>query len=244
MTPSIAVGGHQAQLLHAESQRIRMEAQTLRRVPRSIYPPTASLQDRLNVRALNRVQILRLFRLYRSDSAEWQWGVEPQRLAGRPDHRSLDDVLELANVPGPRITLQRVHHRLWHLRDLAAQLTLVAVDEEPHQPRDVLRPVSKRRQVNRIHTQAIVQVSPKRSGGDRRLQVAMGGGDHAHVDTLRARRSDALELAFLQHAEELHLNIRRQVTDLVEKDRTAVGQLEPAGPRGHRAGKGASLVAE
>jgi hypothetical protein len=39
-------------------------------------------------------------------------------------------------------------------------------------------------------------------------------------------RSSVFEFAFLQHAEKLHLNVRRQVDNLVEKDRAAIGELE------------------
>ena len=38
----------------------------------------------------------------------------------------------------------------------------------------------------------------------------------------------ALELPLLQHAQQLHLHVRRQVADLVEEDRAAVGELETA----------------
>ena len=38
--------------------------------------------------------------------------VEQQRVAGRANHRALDDVLELAHVAGPGIALQRRHHRV------------------------------------------------------------------------------------------------------------------------------------
>ena len=48
--------------------------------------------------------------------------------------------------------------RLRHLRDLPPEVALVAVDEEPHQPRDVFDALPQRRQVNRIDAQAVVQV--------------------------------------------------------------------------------------
>ena len=38
----------------------------------------------------------------------------------------------------------------------------------------------------------------------------------------------ALELALLQHAQDLRLGHRREVGDLVEEERAAVGQLEAA----------------
>jgi hypothetical protein len=42
----------------------------------------------------------------------------------------------------------------------------------------------------------------------------------------------------------LRLQLERQLADLVEEQRAAVGALEGAGPIGHRAGERALLVAE
>ena len=47
------------------------------------------------------------------------------------------------------------------------------------------------------------------------------------------------DLALLQHAQELGLEVERQVADLVEEERAAVGQLEQAGPVARGAGEGA-----
>ena len=53
-----------------------------------------------------------------------------------------------------------------------------------------------------------------------------------------------LDLALLEHAQELGLHRERHVADLVEEQRAPVGQLEAAGPRPHRAGERPALVAE
>jgi hypothetical protein len=45
-------------------------------------------------------------------------------------------------------------------------------------------------------------------------------------------------------AEQLHLDLFGDLADLVEEQRAAVGQLEPAGSRRHGAGEGPALVAE
>ena len=111
---------------------------------------------RLDVRALHGVEVVRPPRRTAARrSAERQRLVELQRVAGRGDHRALDDVLELADVAGPRVVLQRVHHRLRHLRDVPPEVALVAVDEEPHEPRDVLARVPA----------ATAGESDRRSGG-------------------------------------------------------------------------------
>ena len=58
------------------------------------------------------------------------------------------------------------------------------------------------------------------------------------------RRADALELPFLQHAQELGLHVGREVADLVEKERAAVGQLEAPLAHRHRTREGAAYVTE
>jgi hypothetical protein len=64
------------------------------------------------------------------------------------------------------------------------------------------------------------------------------------MSSRRRRSADGLEAAVLEHAEELHLELRAHLADLVEEDGAAVGELEAADPARDRAGEGAALVAE
>ena len=66
----------------------------------------------------------------------------------------------------------------------------------------------------------------------------------AHVDLDRLVAADALERALLQDAQELDLRRRRDLADLVEEERAAVGLLEAPGAPPIGAGEGALLVAE
>ena len=61
LVPPCTVWTHHTQLLHAESQRVRVDAQALRGVARAVDPPAASLEDALDVRALHGVEIVRRF---------------------------------------------------------------------------------------------------------------------------------------------------------------------------------------
>src|SRR5438067_1733119 len=56
--------------------------------------------------------------------------------------------------------------------------------------------------------------------------------------------AEALELALLQHAQQLDLRVRVDVADFVEEERPPFGKLEPSFLARFRAGEGASLVAE
>ena len=56
--------------------------------------------------------------------------------------------------------------------------------------------------------------------------------------------ADALERALLQHAQQLGLQLERDLGDLVEEQRALAGELEPAGAIGDRAGERALDVTE
>ena len=59
-----------------------------------------------------------------------------------------------------------------------------------------------------------------------------------------SRTAHAVEAALLQHAQQVHLQLGRDVADLVEENRAAVGHLELAALLLAGAGEGAFFVAE
>ena len=97
---------------------------------------------------------------------------------------------------------------------------------------------------DRDHVQPEEQVLAKGALVDLLLEVLVGGGDHAHVDLDRLLRADPLDLALLQHAQQLRLRAQAHVADLVEEERAAVGLLELADLLRGGAGERALLVAE
>ena len=105
-------------------------------------------------------------------------------------------------------------------------------------------PLAKRRHGDRKDAEAVVQVAPEPPGLDLLAEVPVGGRDDPDVDANRPRRAEALELAVLQHAEQLRLRFRRQLADFVEEDRPAVGELEAPHLRRARVGERALLAAE
>ncbi len=74
--------------------------------------------------------------------------------------------------------------------------------------------------------------------------VAVGGGDDADVDLDRLGAADAVDLALLDGAQELGLEMERHLGDFVEQQGAAIGLLELADATRHRTGEGALLVAE
>ena len=106
------------------------------------------------------------------------------------------------------------------------------------------RPLAQRRQIDAQHVQPIEQVGAEAPLLHLLAQRPVGRRDDAHVDLDRLRAADAHELALLEHAQQLHLRRRRNLADLVEKERPRVGQLEAPEPPLGRAGERALLVAE
>ena len=109
---------------------------------------------------------------------------------------------------------------------------------------NVLAPIAERRNRDRKDVEAIVQVATEAALTDFLGQVTVGRGDDPHVDVDRARAAQPLDLAFLEHSEQLGLELERQLPDLVEQNRPAVGQLEASDLRRVRAGERAALASE
>ena len=167
-----------------------------------------------------------------------------QLVARRHDDGPLDVVLQLADVARPLVLLQRGERPRLDVGHVAVVLLIVQVEKMSDQFRDVLAALAQRRQVDRHDVEPVVQVLAEPAGGGFGQQVAVAGGDDAGVDADRLRVADALELALLQRAEQLHLQVGRRGVDFVEEDRAGVGRFEAAGAVVDRAGERAADVAE
>ena len=99
----------------------------------------------------------------------------------------------------------------------------------------VVPPQAQRRQVDRDDVEAVKEILAEPALAHFLLQIAIGAGDEAHVDADGLVAADALEFAFLQHAQELDLKAQRNFRDFVEQQRAAVRRLESALAPGDRA---------
>ncbi|OGL00334.1 MAG: hypothetical protein A3E31_01655 [Candidatus Rokubacteria bacterium RIFCSPHIGHO2_12_FULL_73_22] len=109
---------------------------------------------------------------------------------------------------------------------------------------DVLAALAERRHVDRDHVEPVVEVLAEALLPHHLREVLVRGSHDAHVHAQRSRAAEPLELALLEHAQDLRLRHRGEVGDLVEEQRAAVGQLEAALLAPGRTGERALLVAE
>src|SRR5438034_8251269 len=112
------------------------------------------------------------------------------------------------------------------------------------QRRQVCRPLAERRQPDGDDVQPEVEVLAEAAAAHVGLEVAVGGGDDARVDFDRLAPADALEAVVLEEAEQLALQLGREVAHLVQEDRAAAPGLEPPALVLPRAGEGALHVSE
>src|SRR5712691_4693664 len=159
-------------------------------------------------------------------------------------HRALDDVLELAQIAGPRIALEEVERFRGEAVHALVDLGLGLAKEMMGEHGNVLGPVAQRRKGDGERVEAVEEILPELADGERLLEITIGGGDDAHPNLARDHVPHGLDLARLQHAEELGLHLERHVADLVEEHGAAVRPLEEAGLVRHRAREGPPLVAE
>ena len=76
-----------------------------------------------------------------------------------------------------------------------------------------------------ITLKPVIQIFAKGIFGHLLVEIAVGGGDHAHVDGDFVGAADRPHTALLQHPQQLDLHGQRHFADLVKKDGSLVAPL-------------------
>ena len=109
------------------------------------------------------------------------------------------------------------------------------------EPRQVASPLPQSGQRDDGDVEAVVKIRSKTAGLHIALEVARGRRHDPNVEVAGTVLADPPDLALLQRPEQLGLERRRQISDLVEEDGAALGLLEqalavPVGPGKRAAG--------
>ena len=115
---------------------------------------------------------------------------------------------------------------------------------DSHQLVDVLEPLAQRRHADLDDVHAVKQVLAELALGDQRREILVSRRQDAHVDRRFPGLADRPHALLLDDAQQLDLHVQRQVGDLVQEQRAALGGLDQALLVGDRAGEAALLVAE
>ncbi|EWS64721.1 hypothetical protein Y695_02031 [Hydrogenophaga sp. T4] len=153
-------------------------------------------------------------------------------------------ILQLTHVAREVKSAQQFECRLGDALGFHAQLLGTLLQEEAREHGHVFTPLAQRGQAQADHIEAVEQVLAEHAFLDPLLQVLVRGGDHTHVGTHRAVAAHAVEMAVGEHAQQARLQVKRHVTDFVEKQRAAIGLLKAAAAHGLCTGEGPALVSE
>ena len=157
---------------------------------------------------------------------------------------ALDDVLQLADVARELIIHKQLQGVGGNVLHLLAKGAGVLLDEMPRQQGDVLLALPQGRQVNGNYVQTPVEVLPEAAVLHFLREILVCNCDDAHIDFDVVLAADTPKSLFLNNPQELHLQAKGRLGDLIEEDRATVGNLEEARLVGVRSRKGPFPVAE
>ena len=90
----------------------------------------------------------------------------------------------------------------------------------------ILKALTQWRQGHAHRCEAVIEVETKCACVHPSTQIAMRRRDDAHVDIDEPMAADAVEAPSLEHTQQHRLVLCRELTDLIEKERAAIGLLE------------------
>ena len=117
-------------------------------------------------------------------------------------------------LPGQGYALHQLQGLLVDALYLFSRLPRKSVDEVLDQHRYVLFPFPQRRNFDRKDIEPIKQIASKNAGSNRRLQVAIGGGNHPNVSSNCSIPADTFKFVLLQNSQQRDLRFWLEVRRL------------------------------
>src|SRR5258708_2389315 len=117
-------------------------------------------------------------------------------------------------------------------------------DKVAHKFRNIRFSFAERWQRNRENIQAIVQILSEFTVTEHLPQVLIGRRDDTNIDARGTGAAYGLELALLEHAEQLRLKLHCHVSDFIKKQSASVRQRNPADVPIDSSGNGSAPVAQ
>src|SRR5439155_26792633 len=111
-----------------------------------------------------------------------------------------------------------------------------------HEQRDVLGALSQSRQMDRDHTEPVIEILPDGSRLEGLLNRLIRAGDDAHVDWILSRIPKVANTSRLKHPHQFPLKLGGHFHDSIEKDRAAAGCAKQTLRIVDRAGESAFLI--
>ncbi len=160
------------------------------------------------------------------------------------DDGVFDRVPKLPHVARPVIVAEDRLSFGRNAADNASRFPRALEHKVPGQSWNVVTPLGEGRCPHGKNLQAVVEILPEPAGRDRGFEVAVRRCDQADVDRDRASAADPVDFTLLERTQQLGLDGRSQLSDLVQEQRAAAGQLELSLLTGDGSGERALFVTE
>ena len=95
-----------------------------------------------------------------------------------------------------------------------------------YQGRNVLAPIAQGRKNDGNDVDPIVEIQPEQALLDETMQITIGSGDEPYIDASRGPGAHGPDFTLLKHSKQFGLHGERHVTQLIQKQRSPMGQLE------------------
>src|SRR5260370_19363051 len=127
--------------------------------------------------------------------------VDREILCVADDERSLNHVLQFADITRPRVRLKQIEAFLAHSPKALSCFPCVTINEVLDQQGNVLSSLPQSRHLNRKNVEPVKQVAPEHARGDGSLQVAVRSSNHPNIGSVGHSSTDTFEFVFLQYTQ-------------------------------------------
>ena len=179
------------------------------------------------------------------DVAQFLGKIRRHQTAGAgADHGKFDGAFELSNIAGPGVGHEQMETVRVQVSDAFAGGRTDLAEQGLCEQWNVISSISKRRQMDARHADAIEQISSKGAANDVFIEIVMRRGEDADVHLSRTGFSQARNFFFLKHSEQTGLDGGRDISDFIQEQGAAVSRFKESMVIVDRAGEVAWLVAK
>src|SRR5262245_12765190 len=146
----------------------------------------------------------------------------------REDASTLDYIAKLTNVAVPFRIRQQPFRAGCQPDERLVETLREGANERCREVRNIFATIAQLRQSDFDNVEAVIQVVAEATGTNFSQQVPVGRGNQTNIDLPLFERSNALDLAFLEDAQELRLNRQRQLANFVQEQGAAIRGFEQA----------------
>src|SRR5580704_15053613 len=154
---------------------------------------------------------------------------------------AFDAVFQFAHVTRPVVLQQGFHGGVGDLHHPSGG---AAFEEPVRQSGDVGATLAQWRHMHRNDVQSKIEILAEGARAIFLFKVAVGGGDHAHVDFSALVAADGTHFFLLENAQEFGLHFQRKFANFIKEQGATVGGLEESSAGLEGASEGSFLVPE